>query len=243
MEFTELTRTTLTEQVMEQIAHKIITGELKPGEKLPNERDLATMFGVTRSRVREALRALSLIGLVNIQPGDGTFVHCGEIRIPKETVIWIYHQELAKIDDIYEARKLIEKAVYLRCFDNITQDVLDGMRIRVNRIVSGSKNLSQSPSEHLKLIADLDLFVGSHCGNGVYSKLMQTMVALREEEWAKKVLRVAGSIQNSAYLREKIVKAFESGNKKEVQHALNDFFAISVKNIKHFETNKSIPSL
>ena len=59
---------------MNQIADKIVSGELKPGEKLPNERSLAMHLGVSRGQVREALRALSLVGLVVIKPNDGTFV-------------------------------------------------------------------------------------------------------------------------------------------------------------------------
>ena len=57
LQFTTLNKITLTEQVMQQLASKIISGELKPGEKLPPERDLAEMLQVSRSRVREALRA------------------------------------------------------------------------------------------------------------------------------------------------------------------------------------------
>ena len=66
LQFTTLNKITLTEQVMQQLASKIISGELKPGEKLPPERDLAEMLQMTRSRVPEALRPLSLIGLVSI---------------------------------------------------------------------------------------------------------------------------------------------------------------------------------
>ena len=53
MECEPLKKVTLTEQIMEQIAGMITSGQLKPGDKLPNERDLAELFGVTRSRIRE----------------------------------------------------------------------------------------------------------------------------------------------------------------------------------------------
>ena len=74
LQFETLNKVTLTEQVMQQLAAKIVNGELKPGERLPPERELAEMLQVSRSRVREALRALSLIGLVSIKPGGGTYV-------------------------------------------------------------------------------------------------------------------------------------------------------------------------
>ena len=103
LQFTTLNKITLTEQVMQQLASKIISGELKPGEKLPPERDLAEMLQVSRSRVREALRALSLIGLVSIRPGGGTYVGNHIDQMPEETVIWLFRQQVNNYSDIYEA--------------------------------------------------------------------------------------------------------------------------------------------
>ena len=108
MDYEPLKKVTLTEQVMERLAGMITSGQLKPGDKLPNERDLAELFGVTRSRVREALRALSLVGMLTIKPGDGSFVSEEGAKIPEETVMWMYYQEMHRHDEIYAARNLIE---------------------------------------------------------------------------------------------------------------------------------------
>ena len=108
MDYEPLKKVTLTEQVMERLAGMITSGQLKPGDKLPNERDLAELFGVTRSRVREALRALSLVGMLTIKPGDGSFVSEEGAKIPEETVMWMYYQEMRRHDEIYAARNLIE---------------------------------------------------------------------------------------------------------------------------------------
>ena len=124
MEYEPLKKVTLTEQVMERLAGMITSGQLKPGDKLPNERDLAELFGVTRSRVREALRALSLVGMLTIKPGDGSFVSEEGAKIPEETVMWMYYQEMHRHDEIYAARSLIATAVYLTCFDNRTPEIL-----------------------------------------------------------------------------------------------------------------------
>ncbi|WP_258171275.1 FadR/GntR family transcriptional regulator [Paenibacillus sp. R14(2021)] len=58
--FKAVRKITVTEQIMEQIAELITSGQLQPGEQLPTERDLAVQLGVTRGRVREALRATRL---------------------------------------------------------------------------------------------------------------------------------------------------------------------------------------
>src|ERR1035437_1829315 len=64
----------LYEQIVEQIEKSIVGGEIKPGEQLPPERELAQRFGVSRTAVREAVKALSEKGLVEALPGRGTFV-------------------------------------------------------------------------------------------------------------------------------------------------------------------------
>ncbi len=62
------------EEIMEQLKNMITRGELKPGDKLPSERDLAEALKVSRASVREALTALETVGILDIRPGEGTFV-------------------------------------------------------------------------------------------------------------------------------------------------------------------------
>ena len=56
------------------IADRIVAGDLRPGDMLPSERELAVRFGVSRPLVREALRSVEELGLVETRPGRGTFV-------------------------------------------------------------------------------------------------------------------------------------------------------------------------
>ena len=63
----------------------------RPGEKLPNEVELSAQLGVSRATLREALRALSLVGMLTIKPGDGSFVSEEGAKIPEETVMWMFY--------------------------------------------------------------------------------------------------------------------------------------------------------
>src|SRR5580765_512084 len=64
----------LYEQIVQQVEESILKGQLKPGDQLPAERDLAQSFGVSRTAVREAMKTLSEKGLVEAYSGRGTFV-------------------------------------------------------------------------------------------------------------------------------------------------------------------------
>src|SRR4030066_1843728 len=74
MMYQEIQYGRLYEQIVAQIENRILVGELNPGDKLPPEHELARQFGVSRTAVREAMKALSLKGLIIIHPGRGTFV-------------------------------------------------------------------------------------------------------------------------------------------------------------------------
>src|ERR1700751_6075909 len=67
----------LYEQIVEQIEQSVQKGDLKPGDQLPAERELAEQFGVSRTAVREAVKALREKGLVEAYPGRGTFITNG----------------------------------------------------------------------------------------------------------------------------------------------------------------------
>lgn len=168
MDYEPLKKVTLTEQVMERLAGMITSGQLKPGDKLPNERDLAELFGVTRSRVREALRALSLVGMLTIKPGDGSFVSEEGAKIPEETVMWMYYQEMHRHDEIYAARNLIETEVYLTCYDNRTPEILARLDEYRDRLLDVEAE-EISAEDFLKILTEIDTYVGDVCGNSVYA--------------------------------------------------------------------------
>ncbi len=228
MDITALKKITLTEQIMEQIAGQITSGKMKPGEKLPNERAMGEMFHVTRSRVREALRALSLIGLIDIKPGDGSYVCEQRPALPEETITWIFHKEIHNLDEVYAARKLIEAEVYLTAIDHVTTE----QRLRLDGIMAdltSAAEHSEGAVRYHQLLDDYDLLMGQFCGNQIYNKLMQTIVLLRKE-FSRKLLQSAGAIEHSIKMRKKIHDAFAHNDKPRLKKSLNAFYTSS----RHF---------
>src|SRR5438270_11454004 len=86
----------LFEQIVQQVEDSILKGQLKPGDQLPAERDLAQRFGVSRTAVREAVKALREKGLVEAYTGRGTFVTNGKSQAMRQSlhlIIKIRRQE------------------------------------------------------------------------------------------------------------------------------------------------------
>ena len=222
--FESIKKITVTEQIMEQIATLITSGDLRPGEQLPPERDLAVRLGVTRGRIREALRALSLVGLVTIRAGGGTFVSRIETPIPGETIAWMFHKEIDNLDEVYAARKLIESEIYLNAVDHLKADEYEALDRMLREFASLSD--AGSPENLADSIDAIDLYVGDRCGNGIYAKLMQTIVHLRRQT-SLKLLSVPGAAKTGCENRSRIVKLMRTGDKNAVSQALGAFFANS----------------
>lgn len=231
MDVTALKKTTLTEQIMEQIASQITSGKLKPGQRLPNERAMGEMFNVTRSRVREALRALSLIGLIEIKPGDGSYVCENKPQLPEETMTWIFHKEIHNLDEVYAARKLIEEEVYLTAVNVVSQDD----RIRFQSLIDQMTEVfafDGQPETYHQLLDEYDLLMGRLCGNQIYDKLMQTIVLLRKD-FSRKLLNAEGAMLHSFKLRLNIHEAFMQRDKVQLRKSLKMFYQSSRKFYDH----------
>jgi len=96
------------EEIVEQIRELVARGELKPGDRLPSERDLVERLKVSRASIREALSALELMGLLEVRSGEGTFVR----KLRSESVVaplaWMLTMEKGTVLELLEIRKILE---------------------------------------------------------------------------------------------------------------------------------------
>lgn len=119
---TIIQKRSLADEVVARLQHQISTGQFKVGQRLPTEPELMKAYGVGRSTIREAIRILSNLGLLNVQQGIGTFV-----ENQASTSEPIYQRfKRADIQDLDEIRKLLElkiaeKAAQKRTEEDIRQ--------------------------------------------------------------------------------------------------------------------------
>lgn len=99
---------TKCDYVVEQLKERIISGEYKSGDQLPPEGALCEIFGVSRITVREALKKLNMMGLVEIKQGKGTFVKSVDLGLFMKPLFQLIDFEEINVDAIYTAREYIE---------------------------------------------------------------------------------------------------------------------------------------
>lgn len=101
----------LTDEAIDRIKSMIVSGELRPGDRLPKEADLAERLGLSRNSLREAVRALSLIRVLDVRQGDGTYVTSLEPQLLLETMSFVVDfQRDDSIRQFLEVRHILEPA-------------------------------------------------------------------------------------------------------------------------------------
>lgn len=112
------------EEVVEQLKMMLTEGKLKPGDKLPSERDMAESLGVSRASVREALTTLEAIGILEIKPGEGTFVkhtNDAETFAPLTLVLTVERNSGAQL---MEVRRVLETEMAALAAERATEENL-----------------------------------------------------------------------------------------------------------------------
>jgi DNA-binding FadR family transcriptional regulator len=164
------------EQVLAEIEHRLSTGSLRAGDRLPPERHLAEALGVSRGAVREALRVLEAIGVVETGPGSGPTSGSTIVTdsIAGMAMVLRIHLQLASFShhDLVEVRLLIEQLAAREAAAAVTAEGVDELRSFVDQM--GGVHTTTSYND---LDAAFHVRIARMSGNGLAAVLM---AALRE---------------------------------------------------------------
>jgi GntR family transcriptional repressor for pyruvate dehydrogenase complex len=106
---TPITRTTISAAVFDRLISFVVDGTWKAGDRIPPERELCAQLGIARTSLREALKAMELVGMLDSRVGDGTFV-CPRSEFLSRPLLWAFTgTDHAELRDIMEARALLEQ--------------------------------------------------------------------------------------------------------------------------------------
>ena len=144
-----VTKTKLHEQIVNQIQALIDNGRLKHGDQLPPERELATIFKVSRHSVREAIRILEQKRILKSRPGSGTYIILEDESSVVDFLARAINQEKNTISEIFQFRELLEPQIAGLAAQNaaaedlsILQDILQRQQKELDDNAA-SKNLDQ----------------------------------------------------------------------------------------------------
>ena len=173
MDLTPIRTKRLYEEIVEQIRLLIADGKLKPGDKLLAERELADRFQVSRASVREAIRTLEMLGVIDIRPGEGTYIRETETDDIIRPLAMFLAVERSSVIDMFEMRRIFETATASLAAQRATdqeileiETTLEDMKERLNL---------QDPEKGEEFDAAFHFAIAEATHNTLLAKLFKTV--------------------------------------------------------------------
>ncbi len=206
----------LYEQIVEQIEERILNGELRDGDRLPTERDLAEQFGVSRTAVREAINALVQRGLVEAHPGRGTFVRYGTSEAVRHSLgLMMRMERAAGLANLVEIREILEPEIAARAAIRAT-----GEQIAVIREAVESMEAALDDADAFIEADDrFHLALAESTQNPLVLTLLDPIVELLHEQ-RKRISLVEGGLQRGQYHHKRILKAIMHHDPEAAREAM-----------------------
>jgi GntR family transcriptional repressor for pyruvate dehydrogenase complex len=139
-QFEPIHRETVMSMVAHKIEHLVRRGDLKAGDRLPSEPDLAQMLGVSRGSLREALKGLMYLGLIKSRAGDGTYIQSSLSRVLNQHFQWMILLDEVKHMEIYELRKIIEPDAAALAAKRATRADIECLKAALDGLAEGRQN-------------------------------------------------------------------------------------------------------
>ena len=133
-------RTSISDEIVEQILALIANGDLKPGERLPSERELCKNFNAGRSSLREALRCLSIVGVLTARVGEGTSVAPNGGKFLGKIVEWRIITEKHDIEDMMQVRIALEGVTAASVAMRASDEDLANLQTMISRMEAALSN-------------------------------------------------------------------------------------------------------
>jgi len=163
----------VTDEAIEKIKAMIVSGALGPGDRLPKEADLAAELGLSRSSLREAVKALSLVNILDVRQGDGTYVTSLEPTLLLEALSFIvdFHRDTTVLE-LLQVRRILEPAATALAAERASDAEIDDLRKLLD-------SLGPEPALDDLVANDLEFHrrIAASSGNSVLSSLVESMSA------------------------------------------------------------------
>lgn len=211
MEFREITPVRLYESVIEQIMNLIKNNKLKPGDKLPPERELAEKLSISRGSLREAFRVLESRGLIKSKPGGGRYIR--EIRKNghNSTENIISSLEKSSILELLEAREMFEVKIAKIAAQKATPEDIELIEEALNKI---NEEEELKHGKETESDTEFHLAIASASHNFVFVNIIKLHLDLLKETRGK-TWKITGRREKQYQEHQAILQAIKEHNAKK----------------------------
>ena len=215
LRFTAVRKGRRYEQVAEQIQKLVAEGVLQPGDRLPAERELAAQFGIGRSSLRDAIRTLEVMGLVESRHGHGTVIRELDSDAAVVSLSGALIRKRALVHELLEARRMIEPAIAALAAQKATEEEIARMeeilRLQGAKIKRREATMDEDSAFHAALV---------HAArNSVVLRVLDVLMDLLRESRARS-LQVPGRVERSYAGHLRILRAIKRRDSAAAESAV-----------------------
>lgn len=220
-------REPIATQVARRLVEYILAGSIEPGKRMPSERQLAEAFGVGRSIMREALKSLSLIGLVDVRPGDGTYLRHADDTLLPQIIEWGLLMGEQRALDLVEARQHIEVSIARLAAERRTEaDLAD-----LERALDGMESAGVDYARFVEADVAFHVKLAKTAGNTALRDIHASIQSLLRA-WIGRVVVAAGTTSPSFEEHLPIFAAVRDGDPTAAVKAMEAHMAAAAERLR-----------
>ncbi|OOM79725.1 FadR/GntR family transcriptional regulator [Clostridium sp. BL-8] len=212
------------DQVIEEIKNKIKSGDIKKGDRLPSEREMAESLGVSRTSVREALRALEVVGLVESRQGAGNYIKTNFDNSLFEPISVMFMLQESSPKEMYDLRETLELQCARLSAKNIEDNELDLLTAILDRMY-----IAESEEESLKLDIKFHYLIAKSTRNVLLLNVLDVISQLVDEfiqKFRMQILHAGNTKENLLEIHENIVRALKLRDESKAYNAMLEHFEL-----------------
>jgi len=172
--FGTVSRDALPDQMAQRLIALITERHLKPGDRLPPERELSAAMGVSRSSLREALRALTMLGVADMRQGDGTYLTALDPETLMRPVGLVLALSDAGLAELFEARKLVEPGLAALAAERISDEAAEELTL----CAQASADVLADADAFMWHDIELHALIAKAADNAILSRLLESIASL-----------------------------------------------------------------
>lgn len=163
-------RESTVEFVLNRIKEALITDKLAPGDKLPSEHELSSQLSISRGSVREAMKILSSMGIVDIRRGSGTYITGSDFKVASDPLLFSLILSKANMQEFVELRELMECSIVKLIIKNATPEDYEGIEHTIHRM---EEQMDQKEEDLPGTLAKLDIAFHEALGRATKNILIE----------------------------------------------------------------------
>jgi GntR family transcriptional repressor for pyruvate dehydrogenase complex len=209
-------------ELTNRLLQYLMSGDVSPGQRLPGERSLSDALGVGRAALREAVKSLSLLGILEQRQGDGTYLSKTQSALLPKVVEWGLLLGFHEVSELIDARVHLEVLFAGLAAERRTDQHLDALRVAIQEMRDA--DAGDDLERYVAADVAFHLQIAAASGNTVLAGVLRSIKALLRV-WTERVIFAAGETETSLAMHEPIFEAIVAGSASRAKKAMQAHMA------------------